>query len=95
MASAVARRFPEFVRELRIHLCQRSGASQGVRNFIEQNYVPIKKQNPKFPILIRECSGIEPKMYARYERGREAQVSLSNMSSEQVAKALESLLKKS
>jgi NADH dehydrogenase (ubiquinone) 1 alpha subcomplex subunit 2 len=36
------------------------------RNFLEKNYVDIKKGNPKFPILVRECSGIFPKMYARY-----------------------------
>lgn len=29
-------------------------------------YVPLKKENPNFPILIRECSGIQPKLWARY-----------------------------
>lgn len=36
------------------------------REFIEKHYVPLKKANPQFPILIRECSGIQPKLYARY-----------------------------
>ena len=36
------------------------------RDFIERHYVELKQQNPKFPILIRECSGIEPRIYGRY-----------------------------
>jgi NADH dehydrogenase (ubiquinone) 1 alpha subcomplex subunit 2 len=53
------------LRELRIHLCQKSSASSGAREFIEQSYVGIKKANPKFPILVRECSGIAPRVWAR------------------------------
>ena len=26
----------------------------------------LKQQNPNFPILIRECSGVEPRVYGRY-----------------------------
>jgi len=26
----------------------------------------MKKANPKFPILVRECSGLEPKVFARF-----------------------------
>lgn len=54
------------LRELRIHLCPTSAASAGVRNFIENGYVPLKKANRQFPILVRECSGIQPKIYARF-----------------------------
>lgn len=36
------------------------------RDFIEKYYVSIKQQNPKFPILIRECSGVQPRLWARY-----------------------------
>lgn len=79
------------LREVRIHLCQRSPESQGVRDFIEQNYVELKKANPDFPILIRECSEVQPKLWARYEFGKEASVSLNNLKAEQVAKALESV----
>ncbi|KAI6186560.1 Sodium/solute symporter family and Sodium/solute symporter, subgroup family-containing protein [Aphelenchoides besseyi] len=52
------------LRELRIHLCQKSASSNGVRAFIEHDYVPLKKNNRDFPILIRECSGINPKIWA-------------------------------
>lgn len=26
----------------------------------------LKKANPDFPILIRECSGVQPRLWARY-----------------------------
>ncbi|XP_075236196.1 NADH dehydrogenase (ubiquinone) B8 subunit [Lycorma delicatula] len=70
-------RFSSCLKELRIHLCQKSPSSKGVREFIEKSYVPIKKENPKFPILIRECSGIEPIVWARYDYGEEKCVPLS------------------
>ncbi|XP_072368851.1 NADH dehydrogenase [ubiquinone] 1 alpha subcomplex subunit 2 [Scyliorhinus torazame] len=83
------------LREVRIHLCQTSTASQGTRDFIEQHYVALKKANPEFPILIRECAGVQSKAWARYEFGRERNVPLDNLNPEQVAKALESLITKS
>ncbi|NWU93247.1 NDUA2 dehydrogenase, partial [Upupa epops] len=81
------------LRELRVHLCQRSAGSRGVREFIEQHYVTLKKANPDFPILIRECSGVQPRLWARYEFGKEKSVSLNNMSVDEVAKALENIVK--
>ena len=36
------------------------------RDFIEKHYVDLKVLNPNIPFLIRECSGIEPKIYGRY-----------------------------
>uniref|UniRef100_A0A9L0S517 NADH dehydrogenase [ubiquinone] 1 alpha subcomplex subunit 2 n=4 Tax=Equus TaxID=9789 RepID=A0A9L0S517_HORSE len=57
------------LREIRIHLCQRSPGSQGVRDFIEKRYVELKKANPDLPILIRECSDVQPKLWARYVTG--------------------------
>jgi len=36
------------------------------RDFLEKYYIGIKKENPQISILVRECSGIQPKMYARY-----------------------------
>ncbi|XP_072486636.1 NADH dehydrogenase [ubiquinone] 1 alpha subcomplex subunit 2 isoform X2 [Notamacropus eugenii] len=70
MAAAAARgvgfKVGKNLRELRIHLCQRSASSQGVRDFIEKHYVELKKANPDFPILIRECSQVQPKLWVRY-----------------------------
>lgn len=36
------------------------------RAFIEKHYVNIKKCNPAFPILIRECAGVKPALWARF-----------------------------
>lgn len=36
------------------------------RDFIEQHYVTLKKANPELPILIRECSGVQPMLWGRY-----------------------------
>ncbi|XP_061442823.1 NADH dehydrogenase [ubiquinone] 1 alpha subcomplex subunit 2 [Rhineura floridana] len=80
------------LKEIRIHLCQRSPASGGVRDFIEQHYVTLKKANPDFPILIRECSDVQPMLWARYPFGRERSVSLINLNVDQVAKALENVV---
>lgn len=41
------------------------------REWVEKSYVDVKKANPKFPILIRECSNVTPKVYARYGKGVE------------------------
>ncbi|XP_063058696.1 NADH dehydrogenase [ubiquinone] 1 alpha subcomplex subunit 2 [Engraulis encrasicolus] len=94
MAAAVVRgigsNLAKNLREVRLHLCQTSPASQGARDFVEQHYVTLKKANPGFPILIRECSGVQPKLWARYGFGKETSVALDNMTADQVAKAIES-----
>ena len=36
------------------------------RDFVEQHYIGIKNANPDLPVLIRECSGIQPKLFARF-----------------------------
>ncbi|XP_045897073.1 NADH dehydrogenase [ubiquinone] 1 alpha subcomplex subunit 2 isoform X2 [Micropterus dolomieu] len=80
------------IREIRVHLCQTSGASKGARDFVEQHYVSLKKSNPDFPILIRECSGVQARIWARYGFGKENSVLVDNMSADQVAKALQTLV---
>ncbi|XP_076164485.1 NADH dehydrogenase (ubiquinone) B8 subunit [Ptiloglossa arizonensis] len=79
------------LKELRILLCQTSKSSEGVRDFIKKQYVPLKRNNPQFPVLIRECSSIEPFLYARYEKGVEQCVSLQNLKSEEVLKQIKEL----
>jgi hypothetical protein len=36
------------------------------REFVKKNYGDIKTHNPALPILIRECSGVQPQLWARY-----------------------------
>ncbi|XP_071362587.1 NADH dehydrogenase [ubiquinone] 1 alpha subcomplex subunit 2 [Trachinotus anak] len=96
MAAAVIRSLGSSLgknlREIRVHLCQTSAASKGARDFVEQHYVTLKKSNPDFPILIRECSGVQARVWARYDFGKESSVSVDNMSADQVAKALQTLI---
>lgn len=40
------------------------------REFVQQFYVNIKKENPKLPILIRECSGVQPRLWTRMGKTR-------------------------
>jgi NADH dehydrogenase (ubiquinone) 1 alpha subcomplex subunit 2 len=86
-------KFSKNLRELRIHLCQTSSESAGVRNFIGKHYVQLKKENPSTPVLVRECSGVQPKLWARYDFGRETSLPLSDYNDEQVLKAVEKLAK--
>lgn len=86
-------KFGQAVRELRIHLCQSSQTSAGVRKFIEKSYAGLKQANPNVPILIREAGNVQPKMWARYEFGKEAHLPLANMNETQVQAALEKLAK--
>ncbi|RKP14695.1 thioredoxin-like protein [Piptocephalis cylindrospora] len=79
------------VRELRLHFCQTSPASQGLRDFVSKNYVSLKKTHPTLPILVREASGVEAKAYARFDKGVERQSVLSNLTEEQVADRLTQL----
>ncbi|XP_066586732.1 NADH dehydrogenase [ubiquinone] 1 alpha subcomplex subunit 2 [Prorops nasuta] len=84
-----ALKFGNHLKELRIILCQTSNSSQGVRDFIQQHYVPLKKSNPKFPVLIRECSQVEPKLYARYEYGVERCVPLSDLKPNEILQKIQ------
>jgi NADH dehydrogenase (ubiquinone) 1 alpha subcomplex subunit 2 len=38
----------------------------------------------RFPILIRECSGIHPKLWARYGFGRETSIDISGKTADEV-----------
>uniref|UniRef100_A0A151RHZ6 NADH dehydrogenase [ubiquinone] 1 alpha subcomplex subunit 2 n=1 Tax=Cajanus cajan TaxID=3821 RepID=A0A151RHZ6_CAJCA len=54
------------IKELRFLKCQSSPVSSSARSFVERNYKELKTLNPKLPILINECSGVEPQLWARY-----------------------------
>ena len=88
-AAKQAIKFSPALKEIRLHLCQKSAASAGVRSFMEKHYVPLKLANPKFPFLVRECSGITPKLWARFGYGREESVDLSNKTDAYILTELE------
>ncbi|XP_020591534.1 NADH dehydrogenase [ubiquinone] 1 alpha subcomplex subunit 2 [Phalaenopsis equestris] len=81
------------VKELRFLYCQTSPASLPAREFVHRNYKDLKTLNPKLPILIRESSGVEPQLWARYDMGVERYVQLEGLTEFQINKALEELVK--
>jgi NADH dehydrogenase (ubiquinone) 1 alpha subcomplex subunit 2 len=49
------------------------------RSFLTRAYPTMKHHNPHTPIMIREASGVQPRVYARYEFGREKMADLNGM----------------
>ncbi|KAJ4429203.1 hypothetical protein ANN_26206 [Periplaneta americana] len=92
MASRAAVKFAKDLKELRLHICQKSAASQGARDFIEKHYVSLKTANPKFPILVRECSGVQPRLYARYVLGQMACYDLTGIFVQEVTDDIRELM---
>ncbi|KAL0281651.1 UNVERIFIED_CONTAM: hypothetical protein PYX00_002573 [Menopon gallinae] len=84
-------KFAPQLRELRIHLCQNGETSKGVRDFISNHYISLKQNNPSCPILVRECMGVQPRLWARYDGGRENSVVLANLKAEDVLRQVELL----
>lgn len=85
MASQLLKKLPPALKEVRIHLCPRSSNSNGIRSFIEKYYSGLKESNPNLPILVRECTGVEPKIWFRFEYGQETSAKLINMDADQIA----------
>ncbi|KAJ0973481.1 hypothetical protein J5N97_021440 [Dioscorea zingiberensis] len=81
------------LKELRFLFCQTSSASSHTREFVQKNYTDLKTLNPKLPILIRECSGVEPQLWARYDMGVERCVRLDGLTETQINEKLEELAK--
>ncbi|CAI5953688.1 unnamed protein product [Closterium sp. NIES-64] len=75
-----------------VQLCQTSPASSATRQFVQRNYADLKQQNPHLPILIRECSGVQPRITARYDYGVEHSMALEGLSEEQIDGKLKELL---
>ncbi|KAH7116867.1 hypothetical protein B0J11DRAFT_617970 [Dendryphion nanum] len=80
--------FAQGLKELRFLFCQTSEQSAATRTFLTKTYPTMKKHNPNTPILIREASGIEPKVYARFDFGKEKVLSLKGLDD----KAIETIL---
>lgn len=86
MSVQILQKFSPALKEIRIHLCPRNATSNATRQFIDKYYVGIKRQNPDLPILVRECTGIEPKIWFRFEYNKETSASLNNLNADQIAK---------
>lgn len=73
-------------------MCQQSPASNGVRNYVLNNYQAVKQNNPEFPFIVREAVGAEPCVMARYEYGVERRVYLNNASEAEVKQSVDELV---
>ncbi|KAI7869182.1 thioredoxin-like protein [Spinellus fusiger] len=91
--SALRSQFSQSLKELRVQFCQTSPASSGLRDFVAKNYTSIKTANPELPILIREASGTEARIFARFDKGVEQKMSFENKPTDEIEKALAQLVK--
>ncbi|KAI0600599.1 thioredoxin-like protein [Biscogniauxia sp. FL1348] len=85
--------FTKTLKEVRFLFCHTGEGSAATRTFITRAYPTMKKNNPDTPILIREAAGILPKVYARYEFGKEKSQSLEGLSDKQIEDAVTTLVK--
>ncbi|KAH8393765.1 NADH dehydrogenase [ubiquinone] 1 alpha subcomplex subunit 2 [Drosophila serrata] len=79
------------LKEVRIILDPNSVASKGAREYVKKFYPNLKKKNPDLPILVRQCSGIEPRLYARYGNGKEVSLPLANKAAPDIHKNVEAV----
>ncbi|EME49297.1 hypothetical protein DOTSEDRAFT_68161 [Dothistroma septosporum NZE10] len=85
--------FTKALKELRFHHCQTSEHSNAVRSFLTRAYPTMKKNNPHTPIMLREALGIEPRVFARYEFGREKMVDLKGLDDKGIEDKVTSLVR--
>ncbi|KAF4628381.1 hypothetical protein G7Y89_g9775 [Cudoniella acicularis] len=85
--------FSQTLKEVRFLFCQTGEASGATRSFLTRAYPTMKKNNPQTPIMLREAAGIQPRVYARYEFGKEKSESLAGLSDKQIEEKVTSLVK--
>ncbi|KAK4136998.1 NADH dehydrogenase, alpha subcomplex, subunit 2 [Trichocladium antarcticum] len=85
--------FSKGLKELRFLFCQTAEQSSATRSFLTRAYPIMKKNNPSIPIMLREAQGTIPKVYARYEFGKETSEILEGLSDKQIEEAVTKLVK--
>ncbi|MCJ1453066.1 hypothetical protein MMC28_003411 [Mycoblastus sanguinarius] len=85
--------FTKSLKEVRFLFCQTSEHSAATRTFLTRAYPTMKKNNPHTPIMLREALGTEPKIFARYEYGKEKQESLAGLGDQQIEAKVTELVK--
>ena len=56
----------------------------GARQFVSKNYLDIKSQNPSLPFIVRECTGAQPNVMARFDFGVERRIYLNDLTETEV-----------
>ncbi|KAI0011369.1 thioredoxin-like protein [Xylariaceae sp. FL0662B] len=85
--------FTKSLKEVRFLFCQTGEASAATRSFLTRAYPTMKKNNPYTPILMREAAGTPPKIYTRYDFGKEKSQSLEGLSDKQIEDTVATLVK--
>ncbi|KAK0749314.1 NADH-ubiquinone oxidoreductase 10.5 kDa subunit [Schizothecium vesticola] len=85
--------FTKSLKEVRFLFCQTGEHSAATRSFLTRAYPVMKKNNPVTPILLRDAQGTLPKVYARFEFGKEKSQSLEGLSDKQIEETVASLVK--
>ncbi|KAF8449963.1 NADH-ubiquinone oxidoreductase 105 kDa subunit [Terfezia claveryi] len=85
--------FAPALKELRFLFCQTGETSTSLRSFLQKSYPVMKRHNPHTPILMREALGIEPRVFARYELGKEVSLPLSGLSKKEIEEKVAVLAK--
>ncbi|KZZ93988.1 NADH-ubiquinone oxidoreductase [Ascosphaera apis ARSEF 7405] len=84
--------FASGLKELRFLFCQTSPHSAATRQFLKRAYPTMKKNNPYVPVLMREAFDTQPRVFARYELGKEKQESLLGLSDQEIEQKITSLV---
>ncbi|KAI1398847.1 NADH dehydrogenase, alpha subcomplex, subunit 2 [Hypoxylon fuscum] len=85
--------FGKALKEVRFLFCHTGEGSAATRTFLTRAYPTMKKNNPFTPIMLREASGTLPKVYARYDFGKETSKSLEGLTDKQIEEAVTQLVK--
>ncbi|KAK0507282.1 hypothetical protein JMJ35_010320 [Cladonia borealis] len=85
--------FTKSLKEVRFLFCQTSEHSAATRSFLTRAYPTMKKNNPYTPIMLREALDTQPRVFARYELGKEKQESLSGLNDKQIEEKVASLVR--
>ncbi|EMD96093.1 hypothetical protein COCHEDRAFT_1019537 [Bipolaris maydis C5] len=86
--------FGNGLKELRFLFCQTSEHSAATRNFLTRSYPAMKKANPSIPIMIREASGTEPTVFARFDFGKERKLALKGLDDKAIEQQVSDLVQK-
>ncbi|GMG35006.1 unnamed protein product [Ambrosiozyma monospora] len=76
------------IKELRFFFPQTGSSS--LKSFLLKSYTPLKAANPTTPLLIRECSGVEPTVVIRLEKGVEVKKNVASLSESEISTLLTS-----
>ncbi|CEO97310.1 Ribosomal protein/NADH dehydrogenase domain-containing protein [Plasmodiophora brassicae] len=84
-AKGAAIRFSPLLREIRLHFCQTSASSAGIRSFVVDNYWALRRANPDVSILVRECHGIKPRIVTRFHMTPEQDYNVESFAAGEIA----------